>query len=515
VEEQYYLLFPAILWLAGKGGEWLQRAVIVAIFVVSLALSIVVVHHDPTSAFYLLPYRAWELMLGALIAVFGITAPANRILREVLCGIGLALILYAVFAYSPDTVFPGATALAPCVGTALLIYAGQGETAVSKLLATAPMRGIGLISYSLYLWHWPLLVFARYTLFDTLAGWQIAGLIVLSIVLAALSWRFVELPFRNRANFTRRGIFVIAAIATVIGFGVGLSIDKAHGLPQRYPKAIQKMLKVEGNEAVPSVYRCLGKPARFDADAMECRFGKPSGGMSFALWGDSYAEMYMPVFAKSAIARDASGFLATHHACPPMLGVASSKSRGCRRFNDHVLQEIVSNPNIKLIILAAAWAKSAVGTPYGVEDSGDVYLTDTTHPARGSTAQDSAVFAEGFERLIQKLTTSGKRVVIVVSLPETGWEPPETLARIALAHNSMDIRPTLAQFLARQKPVLDTFAAMKARYGVSVVYPHTILCASGRCDVERGGASLYRDSEHLTYPATALMAPMLDPLLGH
>ncbi len=111
--------------------------------------------------------------------------------------------------------------------------------------------------------------------------------------------------------------------------------------------------------------------------------------------------------------------------------------------NDHVLQEIASNPNIKLVILAAAWAKSAVGTPYGVEDSGDVYLTDTAHPRNGSTAQDATVFAEGFERLIQKLTASGKHVAIIASLPETGWEVPETLARIALAHSAMDIRPPL------------------------------------------------------------------------
>ena len=514
VEEQYYLLFPAILWLAGKGGEWLQRAIIAIIFIVSLALSIVVVHSDPTSAFYLLPYRAWELMLGALLAVFGIAAPSNRMLREVLCVVGLALILYAVFAYSPDTVFPGATALAPCVGTALLIYAGQGDTAVSSLLATAPMRGLGLISYSLYLWHWPLLVFARYVQFGDLPAWETAVLIAASIALAALSWRFVEMPFRNRANFSRRAIFIIAAVATVIGFGVGFAIDKAHGLPQRYPQDIQKMLKVEGNEAVPAMYRCLTKPQRFDADATECRFGEQETNISFALWGDSYAEMYMPVLAKAAIPRVQGGMLYTHHACPPMLGVASSKSRGCGRFNDHVLQQILSKPNIKLVILTAAWAKSAVGTPYGHEDSGDVYLTDATHPARGSTAQDSAVFAEGFERLIQKLAAAKKRIVIIASIPEPGWEVAETLARIRLTHSEMDIRPTLAEFLARQKPVLDAFAAMHARYGVTVVYPHTILCATGRCELEQGGASLYRDSEHLTYPATALMTPLLDPLLG-
>ena len=514
VEEQYYLLFPAILFFAGKGGEWLQRAIIAVIFVVSLAMSIVVVRHDPTSAFYLLPYRAWELMLGGLIAVGGIAAPGNRILREMLCFAGLALIFFAAFAYSPDTPFPGAAALVPCLGTALLIYAGQGESAVSSLLAAAPMRGVGLISYSLYLWHWPLLVFARYARFGDLPAWETIGLIALSVVLAALSWRFVELPFRDRANFSRRGIFIIAVIATAIGFGLGFALDRARGLPQRYPKSIQTMLTVEGNEAVPAVYRCLGKPARFDADAMECRFGEPEVGTSFALWGDSYAEMYMSVLAKSAIARVRGGFLATHHACPPMLGVASSKSRGCRRFNDHVLQEIASNPNIKLVILAAAWAKSAVGTPYGVEDSGDVYLTDTAHPRNGSTAQDATVFAEGFERLIQKLTASGKHVAIIASLPETGWEVPETLARIALAHSAMDIRPPLRVFLARQKPVLDVFAAMKAHYGVVVVYPHMVLCASGRCAVESNGAALYRDFEHLTYPATGLIAPLLDPLLG-
>ncbi|HEY1838518.1 MAG TPA: acyltransferase family protein [Rhizomicrobium sp.] len=514
VEEQYYVLFPAILYFAGKGGEWLQRATIAAIFIVSLALSIVIVHRDPTSAFYLLPYRAWELMLGGLIAVGGWAAPPNRIVREIFCAVGLALILYGVFAYSPETPFPGAAALAPCGGTALLIYAGQRETAVSSLLATAPMRGVGLISYSLYLWHWPMLVFARYALFGDLSALEKGGLIALSIALAALSWRFVELPFRKRTNYSRRSIFILAAVATAIGFAAGFAINAAHGLPQRYPARIQKMLKVEGNEAVPKAYRCLATPSHFDADTMECRFGnRAAKAPSFALWGDSYAEMYMPVLAKAAIGRGKAGFLASHHACPPMLGVASSKSRGCRRFNDHVLHEILADPNIKLVILTAAWAKSAIGTPYGAEDSGDVYLTDAAHPRRGSTAQDRIVFAAGFARLMQAL--AAKNVAIISSLPEPGWEVPQTLARIALMHSQMDMRPTLAQFVARQKPVLAVFADAKAHYGVRVVYPHLVLCASGHCDVEKDGAALYRDSEHLTYPATWLMAPLLDPLLNH
>ena len=161
----------------------------------------------------------------------------------------------------------------------------------------------------------------------------------------------------------------------------------------------------------------------------------------------------------------------------------------------------------------ADWAKSIVGTPYGNDDSGDVYLSDSQ--SRGLSAkQNRIVFARGMDRLVRKLTSAGKHVVIVGPTPEIGWPVPETLARIALSGSGVDIRPTLSQYLARQKPVFDIFESMHRRYGATVVYPHTVLCKGGHCRVTLGGRPIYRDSHHMVFAGVELLRPLFAPLLG-
>src|SRR5271170_3095038 len=159
VEEQFYLVFPALLLLFQSR----RVAITLAIFVLSFAFAVWGVIHAPSAAFYLLPGRAWELMLGALLALHAVPFIERRWIREALAVTGIALIAIAVFGYSKDTPFPGAAALLPCLGAALVIYSSvPGITSASAVLSLPPLVFVGRISYSLYLWHWPLYVFARY-----------------------------------------------------------------------------------------------------------------------------------------------------------------------------------------------------------------------------------------------------------------------------------------------------------------------------------------------------------------
>jgi peptidoglycan/LPS O-acetylase OafA/YrhL len=515
VEEQFYLVFPAILFALRRFAERIQFGTIAAIFVLSLALSLWQIRTAPETAFYFLPDRAWELMLGAMLAIGKFPAPTHRWLREAIALLGLALIAFAVFAYSTDTVFPGVAAIPPCLGAALLIYAGgAGPSAVSSVLSSRTFVGVGLVSYSLYLWHWPLRVFGQYAVFRELMLDEKIGLIALSGALAYLSWRFVERPFRDRRNpISRTMIFRTAAASGLVLFAIGYAVTTDHGLTFRYSKPVQAILRVANRQKPPPQDDCFGKPLFKSSKGQICVFGsRTAKAPSFALWGDSHASMLLGVLGDRALATGRQGLRIEHGACRPALGVNSSRSTDCDRVNQKGLKLLEAIPSVSEVILAGRWAKSFEGTPADHEDGSNEYATDKEHPI-GSLSTNRAVFAAGFERLVARLTADGKKVVIISSVPEIGWPVPETLARISVERSNMDIRPTIAEFRKRQQFALATFDKMHRKYGATVVYPDSILCADGHCMVSHDGQPIYMDPDHLSPRGAQLLEPILDPLL--
>ena len=201
-------------------------------------------------------------MLGALLALGAIPIIRSRIASEILAALGLVLIGASVFAFTPETPFPGPAALLPCSGAALVIYqAHPGRTFVGRMLAARPLVFIGLISYSLYLWHWPVFVFATYIDLREPSGAASAALIALSFVLAALSWRFIEQPFRKaRRPLTRRVLFPGAAFAAGLTAASGAFAAATDGLPERLQPALQRIL-AEQDDHEPRIARCFGMTA--------------------------------------------------------------------------------------------------------------------------------------------------------------------------------------------------------------------------------------------------------------
>ncbi|HEX3944877.1 MAG TPA: acyltransferase family protein [Rhizomicrobium sp.] len=514
VEEQFYLLFPLTLYLLTKAGRKVEIGAIVAILALSLAANVWAVRATPVSDFFLLPYRAWELMLGSLLSIVRFPAPSSRVLRETVMLAGLGLIALAVFAYSADTPFPGEAAIVPCLGAALLIYAGADESTVASTLRLRPVVAVGLISYSLYLWHWPLLVFAKYALFRELTPLETGALIALAVVCAGLSWRFVEQPFRgHRERFSRRQIFLLGGAATLIALLLGALLQMHSGWPQRFSPEVRAIFSAARRSNPPKELGCIDRPTELDADAITCTFGTPGPKPTIALWGDSHAAVILPVVAEAAIRARRAGLFARHHGCAPLLGVESSRAHGCQAFNDRIVRQIERDADIRVVILLAHWAESAEGVAYGHNDAGDLFLTDAQSPVP-SLPNDPAVFTRGLDRTVAALTRAGKKVVIIASIPEIGWPVPETLARMKLAHHNGELGPTLAQYLARQRTVFAALAQMQHKYGVTVGYPHGILCRSGRCNAQQNGTPLYVDAHHLNYRGALLLTPLLDRLLS-
>jgi peptidoglycan/LPS O-acetylase OafA/YrhL len=357
VEEQFYLVVPYLLM--GICAYFRKRYLtfLVPLAIVSLVVSDWAVSRAPSAAFYLLPSRFWEILLGGLLALSGAAGPARRPVREAVALLGLLGVLFASFFYSDETRFPGYTALLPCLGAALIIYAGgAGESLVGRLLSSAPMTFIGKISYSLYLWHWPLFALYRYRVARALTPAEAAAIVAASLLLASLSWHFVERPFRQaQGGVPRRAIFLGAgagalAVATFAGTSMA-----TNGLPSRVPGF--ELVAAPGE----SEYDAGGEDTCFldthqtfaDWGGDRC-FVTHGKGPRVLLWGDSFAAHYVPGLKHQADQVQAEILQYNLSACPPVFGFDSLSNPPCRAFNDHVV-DVIRDYHIESVIVVSRW----------------------------------------------------------------------------------------------------------------------------------------------------------------
>ena len=298
VEEQFYLLFPPALWLAWRLGRRWMVGLIAVVFVVSLAAAQWGALHKPAAAFFLLPTRAWELALGALVACHVAGDGPRRTsptAAAALGSIGLLLIVGAVFAYDRHTPFPGLSALVPTIGAILVILFATPDNRVGRLLGSKGLVGIGLISYSAYLWHQPLFAFARLKTVEEARAPTFAALSLVALGLAWLTWRFVERPFRQRGRFGRPLVFGLAAAGSASFLAIGMLGFVGDGMPQRFERtgvpvhALARITDVYAFYDYPKVLRlgtCHSVPVAERAARQACVDVRRR---NLLLWGDSYA----------------------------------------------------------------------------------------------------------------------------------------------------------------------------------------------------------------------------------
>lgn len=498
VEEQYYIFFPLLL-MALRTRQRLMSTVLWTIFAASLAISIALVSSKPSAAFYLLPSRAWELMLGGLLALDQFKQPSTDRQARIACGIGFACIIVPIFAYSPTTVFPGVAAIPPTLGAALLIW-GRGWGLSSRWMVS-----VGLLSYSLYLWHLPVIDFAKYLTDAPLS--VVGGLLAfgVSLALAALTYRYVETPFRTGVH--KRRLAVRAAVGMPLLAGFALAIVSFAGMSGRMTSLQSRQLAVMDDE-VRHPSRCMTVAGEIVQPSEPCRFGENP---SVLLWGDSHAM----VTATSMEAAKVAFEFAADADCPIGLGLAidpdhggalvsQASYRNCGDYNAGMLARAL-RADVKTVVLSSRWTNWRIGeTANPAESPVDIRLADAAGAAT-SIAGNREKFERAFLALVNRLTGAGKAVVIVGPVPEPTFNVPH---RLFVSGFGFAPAPSAADYVERHRVILAFFKRLEGVEGVSFIWPANALCRLGTCPTVANDIPLYFDHNHLTVDAAQSLAPL-------
>jgi peptidoglycan/LPS O-acetylase OafA/YrhL len=494
VEEQFYIVMPILILAVTKYVPRRLPHIIVALCVISFVTAEVMLHLHQKSVFYMMPFRFWELGLGAMLSLMP-AMTLSRAAREAGAALGLILLGASFWMISPDTLFPGAAALAPCLGAALLIAAGP-QTRVNRALAFGPVVWVGLISYSLYLWHWPVLVFARYALMRAPEPAETAALIVLSILLAAASLRFVERPFRTRAMgaASPRRVTGAAALVLVALCSVSVGAMSLDGAPGRWRVEALEILKTGAQRNYADVTLC--RSVRDKAVAVDglCRIGAADGRPDFLLWGDSHALALQPGFELAAARAGLTGLVVTKHACSPLLGLDRADLpfwHRCAAHNDQVLA-LIAKTRPRAVYLASRWSLVSIGEGFGDERKLRIrYDGDGNAPGLDLLRRTLA-------RTLAAVKATGAQPVVVDPIPVIGWDVPTTLARALEWGRPRPAPLSRAAYDERQASTRAVILSDAREAGARVIDPVDVLCDSDICVDSEDGASFYKDNNHLS-----------------
>jgi len=358
VEEQFYIFAPLLVHFIYRFGRQRRALILLPFLISSFALSVIAVFIAPTAGFYLLPTRAWELFLGVFVALANWQGPRARASRELMAAVGGLFILVGMLTLSEGDPFPGWSALWPCLGTALVIQAGNNASAktaaplINRMLSIRLFVWVGLISYSLYLVHWPIAAFARYELLREPDLFESGVMIALSFALAAASWRFVEQPFRKMSAARTRKVLAAGAATVFAGVFLGVAGTALRGIPARFPDFEEQ--QITGSEDWGGDH-CFNQKATqpIDWDSRSCTRVHGAHGR-ILVWGDSFAAQYMPGILRNQENIGADVLQYTFAGCPPILAYYSYARVGCSVSNRRVLS-VIREENIDTVVLVGRW----------------------------------------------------------------------------------------------------------------------------------------------------------------
>lgn len=464
VEEQYYIGFPILLMLLARFAPRQRIVAVTGMALCSLAVAIVLQRDTSGFAFYLLPTRAWELFAGALLALGAAPVIRARWLREAIAWSGVAAVAFAVAFYDRTTVFPGIAALPPVLGAASMLHAAPG-TSVGRCLSQPLLVGVGLISYSLYLWHWPLIVFTEYVTDMPLSGSTRLFVIASAFATAALSWRVVERPFRDAERFSAKAIFGLTAASTCLIGAISLTLMAQGGWSSRFAPGALKLLAAR-QDISPARTRCHDTFVRGDRPCVLGAQVHPDT----MFWGDSHGVELSFALSEKLRAQGRALIERTASSCPPVLGYDATDPR-CAEANRAAFDALRADRGIRHVYLAAFWANGRFDDP---------------------------AFVAKLEDIVNAIRRQGRSVTLIGAVPPQPFDVPRRLAHLAMASRLAEAEGIERSHVEARTVHLRAAIARWRTKGVGFVDSTAILCPYRRCDLMDRGRPLYFDSHHLS-----------------
>jgi peptidoglycan/LPS O-acetylase OafA/YrhL len=489
LEEQFYLGFPIFLALICRVARKYLAKIFFVLLLLSLVLCVYASYTHPSMAFFFLPFRAWELLLGAFLAD-ALRRPVISAgwMDEFLGWAGILAILYAVFFFSSDTRFPGLATLLPCCGAALLIWSNSLKlTSIGKILAWRPIVFIGLISYSLYLFHWPMLVFSNFWASGPILLWRRILPLGASVLLASLSWRFIENPFRKRqALKSRSQVFIFAAVSFGGLFAAGLATQMNFVRPLLVPAAAQHYIDQRYEDQKFS--RDISLEDALAEKFTELGVGNPRQKIDLLVWGDSHAMAILPIIDEMCKEYSIHGVAATHSATAPLVGYRS-REKSCIpqsfEFNDEIVRFIKKN-QIANVLIVARW--------------------------KGYIQRDGVKTISAALLATEKaLAQCGTRVWVMKRVPEYEFDVPKALGASSWFGSEVQRRSLNEWHSICQDDEL-CFAGLDPACATLLNPALFLIDEAKMCKISVDEVSLYRDQHHLSIRGAQMLRPLFEPI---
>lgn len=514
VEEQFYLFFPIVVGLLA----WMSRRqfffVFLGLSIVSFVAAVIVVAVDKSFAFYMFPLRIWELGLGILIATGCYTLPKFRstITREILAWSGLTLILGPMFFYEPTMKFPGLAAIPACIGTWLIIQLDSKRlTSVQKFLALKPMVLIGTLSYSLYMWHWPLFVFYNYTDTNGTDALEVTAILLVTLGVSYLTYHYVETPFRTGAYgiySTKKTVFASTIAMSAVLMAAGFLVFQKNGMPNRFDEQTRAAI------AATDLFGDISQDCVLDSaqsrlrDIEYCEIGSPFEAEHYTLiWGDSHSPTYRYAFQETL--PDADALIVWSGGCPALFDIkvdeyvaTAATDRECEQRNAAVKRLVTEDKRIDTVIILGRWSYYGQGTGLGADRKNAIKIWPDGEEFDPS-ADQYAVYMASFEQTINALRKQGLKVFVIEQPPEF----PEFSARTfvmnkltrRLSENEISALGTVNRetLFMRQGPMMELLNRLERQGMITVLRTHDSLCNGDTCSLMMDGVPLYFDNNHM------------------